>query len=662
MASCVLGNRWYVFGGLGCGPTNALWALDVERNRWEHVNTFGLAPPARSSATLVGSEGELFLFGGLGRVFSGCDRQREGKPGTTLRVRLLGNRETFSDVWVFEVATRSWRVISEAQMSPVPRRGHTSTLVVGKRLRSADDEDYRAKGNDEIESIDTATSAALRTGCHFGRESYTRTDEVCPDRNDSSCRYMVVIGGAGPDGKGFEVTLGSPQWAFDLETQRWKQLKTTGCVEEASERFGHTATLARGCIWVVGGLALDASCPLYDVVSLELDTLVWARLDIEGSSLPLGVYGHSACCLDGSELIVLGGHCQTRLRHSNSKVRPNVRAVSSRRHLGQQYNLVLRALDLRAPRPSWRTLPWHGDPPLSTYGHACFAWQASQMLEFDASRQARTQRSQKHGVEGLTKKKNDVNNLGAPDAAIVHHDSCVVVFGGSIVKQNHDLPNLFVSADLYVFDRRWTPPESNQDSDTAGHDKRMSSSRTFNSYCSSSCSSIMQSLESSHDVLNTDDATCADFLFFLEQLDANNGSLPSSYKTMKNILYAKHRVRQGKLIPLSHVAPPVTVSGPILDRQLRDVCRWRPKTTAFAARTGRVPGHHVTQTSASAQSHAEMLEAGKLAFDKMPRGTTIWEARKLFNQRLSPGHPRDASCPSPTTSHVKMSLGLRPIL
>ena len=44
-ASCVLGSKVYVFGGLGAGASNQLWALDTILHRWER-----LLPPGPNTA------------------------------------------------------------------------------------------------------------------------------------------------------------------------------------------------------------------------------------------------------------------------------------------------------------------------------------------------------------------------------------------------------------------------------------------------------------------------------------------------------------------------------------------------------------------------------------------------------------------------------------
>ena len=86
-ASCVLGSKVYVFGGLGSGASNQMWALDTVLHRWERLLPSGPRPPARSAASLAGdADGHcVYLFGGLGRVKRDYLKKRDGVPGATLR-------------------------------------------------------------------------------------------------------------------------------------------------------------------------------------------------------------------------------------------------------------------------------------------------------------------------------------------------------------------------------------------------------------------------------------------------------------------------------------------------------------------------------------------------------------------------------------------------
>ncbi|KAH8056301.1 hypothetical protein JL722_7606 [Aureococcus anophagefferens] len=132
-ATTVMGSKLYVFGGLGAGASNNLWALD---------------------------SGKLYLLGGLGEVNRRVKKSREGVPGATMRVRMLAMRDTFSDCWEFDAASGEWREITFVQMSPPPRRGHTCSFASGYKLADAADEQNDAGARSEDALSQTGGSLA----------------------------------------------------------------------------------------------------------------------------------------------------------------------------------------------------------------------------------------------------------------------------------------------------------------------------------------------------------------------------------------------------------------------------------------------------------------------------------------------------------------------
>ncbi|KAJ8604801.1 hypothetical protein CTAYLR_001079 [Chrysophaeum taylorii] len=529
-ASCVMGTKWYVFGGLGAGASSSLWALDLVLNIWQRLSGTEPGPLPRSSATLVGHGGLLFLFGGLGQVERGVDRLRD-QTSAGLRIRMLAARETLADVWVFDVSTRTWRLISEAQMSPSPRRGHTASLVVGKPLFGGSDDDQHS-----IESLDTVASAAIRNAAN-GRTN--DDDDGSTDALSTAARYMVVVGGAGPDGKGFEVALGNPVvWVLDLDTQRWRHLPTTGCVE-AADRFEHTTTRVGDRLFVLGGLTfpqLDGTSRslgtvVNDVVSLDLDTLVWVRLAIDGP--PLAVHGHSACAspVRDDEIILVGGrHLSQRQQHQTSLRAP--RSMNGAVAADDEEVLHLYAINVDGARAaSWRTLPSHGQQPRSTYGQVCVAW-SSRQLDLAELRRDRGDELEARGID-IDKQRHATSDIvpevgvvvpGISAAALANQKGCVVVFGGSVVKQAPS--KHFVDTDLFLYDGLWTPPEEHED-DTDKHNKeRQAGPRaTFGKNANNNGDTSTRRRHALESETHNDGCE-KDFQFILEQLNKHVGQLP----------------------------------------------------------------------------------------------------------------------------------------
>ena len=298
-ASCVLGSKVYVFGGLGAGASNQLWALDTILHRWERLLPPGPKPPARSAATLAGDDDAhaVYLFGGLGRVKRDYLKKRDGVPGATLRTQLHAQRSMFSDVWRFDGTAKRWEELTFIHMCPAPRRGHTATYCSGRVL--VEEPEETSVDGTEATSFTEATSAD-------GTEARSLVEEgaLLP-------KYMVVVGGAVPDPKGFEHIAGTPVWALDLNRRKWLHLPTTGYAE-AAHRFEHTTTKLGERLFVVGGMTMplcdgqDWKPPqgndlvfgamrwgrvVDDVACLDLETLVWSR-PVWKSTLASGALSH----------------------------------------------------------------------------------------------------------------------------------------------------------------------------------------------------------------------------------------------------------------------------------------------------------------------------------------------------------------------------------
>lgn len=148
----------FVFGGLGAGPVNDMWCFDLTSMRWVSlasisgrrdcqkkrlppfnppssqgpVHVSGPVPSNRSGHTFTTDpEGKIWLFGGQAGAKDKVDLRKEA--ATSLRIRMLERRNVFNDVWIFDPAAERWQEEPIPGMSPSPRRGHTATLVLGRR-------------------------------------------------------------------------------------------------------------------------------------------------------------------------------------------------------------------------------------------------------------------------------------------------------------------------------------------------------------------------------------------------------------------------------------------------------------------------------------------------------------------------------------------------
>uniref|UniRef100_A0AC34R7A6 Kelch domain-containing protein 3 n=1 Tax=Panagrolaimus sp. JU765 TaxID=591449 RepID=A0AC34R7A6_9BILA len=110
-ASCVVGNKMYVFGGRGDDNDeyycDKLFYLDLDTKIWAVVETKGDIPKGRRSHTIWNHQDKLYMFGGF-----------ESK-----------NDSHFNDLYRFDPTSSTWtRILADGQ-SPCPRRRHCACLV-----------------------------------------------------------------------------------------------------------------------------------------------------------------------------------------------------------------------------------------------------------------------------------------------------------------------------------------------------------------------------------------------------------------------------------------------------------------------------------------------------------------------------------------------------
>ena len=570
-ASCVLGSKVYVFGGLGAGASNQLWALDTILHRWERLLPPGPKPPARSAATLAGDDDAhaVYLFGGLGRVKRDYLKTRDGVPGATLRTQLHAQRSMFSDVWRFDGTAKRWEELTFIHMCPAPRRGHTATYCSGRVL--VEEPEETSVDGTEATSFTEATSAD-------GTEARSLVEEgaLLP-------KYMVVVGGAVPDPKGFEHIAGTPVWALDLNRRKWLHLPTTGYAE-AAHRFEHTTTRLGERLFVVGGMTMplcdgqDWRPPqgndlvfgamrwgrvVDDVACLDLETLVWSRLDVDGP--PLAVRGHAACesPLRPGELLVVGG----RAPASSKKLEQDSRIEFFDDEVDvDDGTLKVRALRVDDPVPKFRILPAAGQAPPDSYGHVCVGWRAD-ALSFEKLRRDRGEELEKHAVavpggaarEAPARKKKKKKKRGQKEKppprglqgvlgnALCLERACLLCYGGATSDASYG------PLALHLFDMAWGPPPDSEDEDAAGDAWRRPTTPegpatpqfspikedALRGVQGSRCGSpdlFRPSTGSSHGSRAERRRAEQDRRFFVEQLEKHGGQLPESYALMKAVV------------------------------------------------------------------------------------------------------------------------------
>ena len=243
-ASVRVGSKLYLFGGVGAGKSrfNSLYVLDLEIFKWRRIDDcLGPVPKPRSRHSLnTDGEKKIWLYGGEGS-FEG-----ESCTGNTRSLR-----EVYGGLFEFDVGTCTWKRMHVDGFSatglnclPLPRRGHTSTIVLPS--------------------------------------------------DDNPALQMLMFGGAGPERTKGRDTFLNDIWQLELHGGdrggTWRELQPSGVPPKP--RAGHTSTKIGNKFYVYGGIS-EKDGVLDDLYMYDIHNMHWNKINIAGSN-PGGLYGHSA--------------------------------------------------------------------------------------------------------------------------------------------------------------------------------------------------------------------------------------------------------------------------------------------------------------------------------------------------------------------------------
>ncbi|KAJ0972690.1 hypothetical protein J5N97_020649 [Dioscorea zingiberensis] len=220
----------FVFGGRsGSKRLGDFWMLDTDIWQWSELTSFGDLPSPRefAAASAIGNR-KIVMYGGW-----------DGK-------------KWLSDVYILDTISLEWTELSVSGSAPLPRCGHTATMVE-KRL--------------------------------------------------------LIYGGRGGGG----LIMGD-LWALkglieeENETPGWTQLKLPG--QPPSPRCGHTITSGGHYLLLFGGHGTGGWLSRYDVyhndcVILDRVSVQWKRLPTTNEPPPARAY-HSMTCI-GARYLLFGG-------------------------------------------------------------------------------------------------------------------------------------------------------------------------------------------------------------------------------------------------------------------------------------------------------------------------------------------------------------------
>ncbi|KAK3022761.1 hypothetical protein RJ639_046724 [Escallonia herrerae] len=213
---------------------------------WLYPKVMGFNPPERWGHSACYSNGLLYVFGGC------CGGMH------------------FSDVLVLNLDTMTWNNLVTKGQGPGPRDSHSAVLV-GHRMIVFGGTNGSKKVSD-LHILDLRSSEWTRPNCKGvappPRESHTAT-LVGDDK-------LVIFGGSG---EGIENYL-SDLYILDLKTMWWTAPDVKGDIP--APRDSHSAVAIENKLFVYGGDCGDRYQGNVDM--LEMDTLTWSRLAIQGPS------------------------------------------------------------------------------------------------------------------------------------------------------------------------------------------------------------------------------------------------------------------------------------------------------------------------------------------------------------------------------------------
>ncbi|KAH7910001.1 hypothetical protein BJ138DRAFT_1009756 [Hygrophoropsis aurantiaca] len=208
-------------------------------------------------------------------LFGGCD-----------------DKGCWKDVYCFDTETMQWSHPEMLGEIPPPCRAHTATLVDRKIVIFGGGQGPVYYDSTYI--LDTTTRRWIAP--NFGERECP-----APRRAHTSVLYqnkIWVFGG------GNGLTALNDLWTLDvgvsIDRMRWEPIRTRG--EPPAPRGYHTANLVGNVMIVIGGS--DGRECFSDVWCLNLDTLIWTRINLQVSHRRLS---HTSTQV-GSYLFIVGGH------------------------------------------------------------------------------------------------------------------------------------------------------------------------------------------------------------------------------------------------------------------------------------------------------------------------------------------------------------------
>lgn len=269
------GRRLILFGGLGDGALNDLWAYSVDARQWLQLSPQGTKPDPRFGHTLTfdPARRRMIVFGGQAGGF-------------------------FSDVWAYEIAANRWTRLADNSAGPSKRYGHSGVydaardrIVISHGFTDAgrfDDTWAFSLGANQWTNLSPSNGRPLRRCLHHA---------VPDDRNNQMLLYGGCASGAGP------CPLGD-LWAFNYATNRWTEI-TGGAKPGERQWFGLSFDEGRGRAMLFGGSGRGGN--LNDTWAYDPGARSWSALATAGETPAARSRHESGYAADLAAVFFFGG-------------------------------------------------------------------------------------------------------------------------------------------------------------------------------------------------------------------------------------------------------------------------------------------------------------------------------------------------------------------
>jgi N-acetylneuraminic acid mutarotase len=252
-----LHNQMLIFGGFG-GGGSGLWSYDPVQNRWAAISPEGPQPGPRGyhSAVWDSERGRMYVFGGVGP-----------------------NVEIYDDLWVYDSEDNTWTELPRPRGRPLRRFFHGAAWdpVNHEMLLFGGADFLLGTMSNDLWSYRPATNDWVDLSASGRKPSERLSLSALWDTHGS--RLLVYGGGCGPG------CYNDDLWSYAPATRTWQQIAGNGNQPKARGGQSGVWDPVREQMLLFGGFRTDG--PSNEVWTFTPGNDVWSELPTFASSAPL---------------------------------------------------------------------------------------------------------------------------------------------------------------------------------------------------------------------------------------------------------------------------------------------------------------------------------------------------------------------------------------